>query len=289
MITKIKLLSISLCWMLLASCSNEVNFGEQYMKTVYIVNATDYTGDHSYAARNDEILISVYCASSEPIKKDLKARLMIDPYILESLNDLNELSDSKYVRRKMLPQANYRMPAEPVVTIKAGEQYGTLSIPFDFNGLDPDEFYALPVYLSANSEGYEMTEKLRMMLYQVNMVNDYSGSFNGSSTEMPENEEQRMIVKTVQPTLKALSINTVRMSIHDAEATDADRMMLLTIASDGSVGITPWKNSEVSDLGGSHYNSVTMQYELNYRYSGKVISEIITNILAPKTEEDIIN
>ncbi|MDR0844875.1 MAG: DUF4361 domain-containing protein [Tannerella sp.] len=289
MMTKIKLLSVSLCLMLLAACSNEVDFGEQYKKTVYIVNATDYTGDHSYAAENDAIVISIYCASSKPITKDLKARLMVDPYVLDSLNHLNELSNSNYIKRVLLPQANYQMPDDPIVTIKANEQYGTLNIPFNFNGLDPDKFYALPLYLSANNENYDITENLRVILYQVNMVNDYSGSFNGRSTEVPENETDRVVVKTVQPTVKALSKNTVRLPIHDANIDDTDNMMLLTIAGDGSVSITPWENSTVTDLGGSHYNAVKMQYELNYRYKGKVISEIITNILAPKTDEDIYN
>lgn len=287
MMTKIKLLSVSLCLMLLASCSGEVNFGEQYKKTVYIVNAPDCIGDHSYATENDEIVISIYCASSEPIKSDLKARLMVDPYILDSLNNLNELSNSQYVKRIILPAANYQMPAEPVITVKAGEQYGTLSIPFNFTGLDPDKFYALPLYLSANDEGYAITENLRVIMYQINMVNDYSGSFNGSSSEMPETENERMVVKTVQPALKALSRNTVRMPIHDADGIDLNKMMLLTIAGNGSVSITPWGNSTVTDLGGSYYNALKMQYELNYRYDGKPISEIITNVLAPKTDEDI--
>jgi hypothetical protein len=287
MMTKIKFLSVSLCFVLLASCSGEVDFGEQYKKTVYIVNAPDYTGDHSFAAENDEIVISIYCASSKPITKDVKVRLMVDPYILDSLNNVNELSNSSYVRRILLPATNYQMPDEAIVTIKAGEQYGTLSIPFNFNGLDPNKFYGLPLYLCANSEDYDITQELRGLLYQINMVNDYSGNFNGSSTEMPETEEGRMVVKAVQPVLKALSKNTVRMAIHDAEIDDVDNMMVLTVANDGSVSISPWGNATVTDLGGSHYNSVTMRYELNYRYNGKVISEIITNILAPKTDEDI--
>ncbi|MDR1517275.1 MAG: DUF1735 domain-containing protein [Dysgonamonadaceae bacterium] len=272
----------------LGGCSSDTDFGEQYKKTLFIVNATTFTGDHAFDNAADEIIISVYCSSTEPIKSDLTARLMLDPAILDSINYVNTLSDESYINRVMLPTANYSLPEFPTVTIKAGEQYGTLRIPFNSNGLDPDIFYALPLYLSANDKGYEMNDDLRMMFYQVNMVNDFSGSYNGTSSELPASETERIVIKTVQPTLKAMSANIVRMSIHDATSA-TENLMQLEIGSDNSVRILPWNGSNVLDLGDSRYNPVTMQFELNYRYNGKVISEIITNILAPKTDEDEFN
>jgi len=285
--TIIKIFSFFCCLALFQGCSNTVDFGEQYKKTVYIVNATQYTGEHFFEAPDDYIEISVYCASSKPITEDLTVRLMLDPNVLEEQNVLNELSNTQYIRRIQLPSSTFQLPAEPLVTIKAGAQYGTLKIPFNFGSLDPDIYYVLPLYLSANSKGYDITPELRSIAYEIKMVNDYSGSFSGSSTEMPQTETERMVVKTVQPTLKALSKNTVRLAIHDADASDDTKLMVLTVAADGSVNISPWNNSDVTDLGGSRYNAVKMQYELNYRYNGKIISEVLTNILAPKTDDDL--
>ncbi|MDR1861080.1 MAG: DUF4361 domain-containing protein [Bacteroidales bacterium] len=273
--------------LLLGACNKDVDFGEQYKKTVYIVNATSYIGDHYFGAEADNIVISVYVASSEPIASDLKVRLMIDPYVLDSLNRLNALSNSQYIDREQLPEDNYAWPTAPIVTIKAGHQYGTLKIPFSFEGLDPDTYYALPLYVASNSAAYDINPDKQIMLYQINMINDYSGVFNGSSSELPETENERAVIKGVQPTLKALSKNTIRMPIHDNDndiTTVGAEFMVLTVDADNNVRISPWGAATVTDLGGSYYDPLTMKYLLNYQYKGKNIEEALTNINAPVTD-----
>lgn len=286
MTTKIKFLSATCSLFLFAACNGNVDFGEQYKKTLFIVNGPNYVGDHFFEATNNNIVISVYCASSEPIKKDVKVRLMIDPYVLDSLNSLNTAINSEYIARLMLPETNYTWSESPYVTIKAGTQYGTFDIPFDEKGLDPDKYYALPMCLSANSAGYEVNQQLKVILYEIRLVNDFSGEFAGSSVEVPASEDIRPVVRTIQTNLKAMSKTSVRLPIHDAEADDMNNQMILTISDNGSVSISPWKNAVVNDLGGSKYNRLTMQFELNYSYKGKVISETLTNILAPKTDDN---
>lgn len=71
------------------SCTSEpADFGEQYKKTLYIVNSRDmlYVGEHAYGSENNSMQFSVYCASSEPIKSDLTVQLEINPKALDSLN-----------------------------------------------------------------------------------------------------------------------------------------------------------------------------------------------------------
>ena len=104
-----------------------------------------YLGEHSFDADNNAIAISVYCASSQPITQDLKVRLKIDRHALDSLNTLQLLADPDYRPRVMLPKDNYRLEGEQYVTIKAGEQYGILYVPFDFSNLDP--YTVCPTYL----------------------------------------------------------------------------------------------------------------------------------------------
>jgi hypothetical protein len=267
----------------LCACSNEVDFGEQYKKTVYIVNSADllYTGDHFFGAENNEIVISVYCASSEPITAGITARLMSDARLLDSLNTIRKLSDSKYVDKLLLPESNYRMDNQ-VVTIKAGEQYGTLHIPFSPVGLNVDQAYTLPLYLISNSAGYDVNPLLRSIVYEINMVNEYSGNFSGSSQESPT------AIRGVQPVLKAMSINTVRMPIHNLDDDAlylANNFMLLTIVENGAVHIAPWQNANVTDMGGSVYDPLLQSFELHYQFTNTnsdtfEIVEIISNINA---------
>ncbi len=274
--------------LLVLSCSNDVDFGEQYKKTVYIVNSNDllYTGEHFFEAPNDEIVISVYCASSEPITGDLQVRLKIDRHALDSLNTINRLVASSYIDKVMLPDENFNLEGEPYVTIKAGDQYGTLRIPFTFNGLDPDVAYTLPLSIVSNNAGYDINKELGSIVYEVKMMNKYAGDYSGSS------QESLTTIYGVQPVLKALSVNTVRMPVHnlpdDAEYLNTN-FLLLTVADDGSVSIAPFRFAEVTDLGGSSYDADRQRFELHYQYTNAAsqtitVTEIITNINAPKDE-----
>ena len=274
-----------ICICAMTSCSNEVDFGEQYKKTLYIVNSNDllYTAEHFFETEIDAIVISVYCASSEPVTSDLKARLMVEPIALDTLNAINTLVNPSYIEKVMLPAANYSFAGESEVTIKAGTQYGTLSIPFRFTGLDPDIAYTLPVVLVSNSAGYDINPALQAIVYEVKMMNRYSGNFAGTS------QESAAVIRGVQPVLKALSAHTVRMAIHnlsDDWQYINTNFMLLTIAEDGSVTITPWANAHVTDLGENYYDADLQRFELNYQFTNAggstfTVSEIITNINAP--------
>ncbi len=285
----IKIQIVVLLGLLLASCSKEVDFGEQYQKTLYIVNSRDmlYVGEHFYGTENNKMVFSVYCASSESVKSDVTVQLKIDPRALDSLNQKSALGNPLYVDKVMLPAANYQMP-EPVVTIKAGTQYGTLEVPLNPVGLDADITYAFPVSIVENSAGFDVNPELKAMVYEIKMINGFSGEFSGSSSE------SATTIRSVQPVLKALSSFTVRMPIHtlssDLEYLDTN-FMLLTIASDSTtVTISPWGNAIVEDLGGSTYDTRRQSYELNYKFTDSsnktlTIKEKITNIEAPRFDE----
>lgn len=278
---KANLLGIVLC--LLSACTeSKVDFGEQYKKVLYIVNSKGmlFTGEHHYGGKDNYMLVSVYCASSEPIKHDITVTLAVDKHALDSLNEKTALGNPLYVDKVMLPEANYTLP-EPVVTIKANQQYGTLRIPLKTDGLNSDVNYTLPLTIVSNSEGYEVNPELRSIVYEVKVVNGYSGKFSGSSIELPKT------IRSVQPDLQAMSANSVRMPIHTLESEVQNlptNFMILTIANDSTaVSIKPWANANVTDLGNSTYDKKKHRFVLNYSFTdkdGKTLSieEKIVNI-----------
>lgn len=275
---------------ILASCSNEVDFGEQYKKTVYIVNSNNllYLAKHSFETNRDSISVSVYCASTEPITKDLQVRLKVDRHALDSLNALQVLADPNYENRVMLPGESYQLDGELYTTIKAGKQYGVLKIPFNFTSLDPSIPYALPLTLVSNNAEYDINTRLKSIVYQIEMVNQYAGDYNGSSKTSPT------AILGIQPSLKAMSINQVRMPIHNLSDDISELLtnfMVLTITGDNSVTISPWGLASVSDLGGSTYDPVAQRFELHYQFTDaaanrQTVHAIIRNIDAPPSEED---
>jgi hypothetical protein len=269
------------------ACNGDVDFGEQYKKTIYIVNANALLHSQEYFYGEDNKLVfSVYCASSEPGDKDVSVRLKIDPHVLDSLNTLGLMENALYVDKVILPPGNYQLSGEQTVTIRAGEQYGIVEIPFNPAGLDPDIAYALPVSLVSNDAGYDINPEMRSVVSEIKMVNKYSGDFIGTSSESP------IAIRPVQPSAKAISINSIRLPIHNLAADDEYldvHFMLLTISDDGTVSIAPWQNADVVDLGSNFYDEVRQLFELHYRFTNDdgdifTVTEKITNVYAPKIQ-----
>jgi hypothetical protein len=271
---------------ILFSCNGDIDFGEQYQKTVYLVNSQNllYTGTHFYENEN-HVSFSVYCASSEPITKDLTVHVKIDSHALDSLNERSKFENPFAVDKVMLPASCYQTQTEATVTVKAKEQYGILDVQLkNLPDLDPDVSYVLPLSIVSNSAGYDINPDMKSIVYEISMANKYSGIFSGSSVEAPK------VVRPIQATAKAMSPNQVRLPIHNLSADNIDvNYMLLTITQDGTVSVSPWKDAEVTDLGGSYYDEVRQYFELNYRFvsDGQIftVTEKIQNILAPKLEE----
>lgn len=275
----------------LCSCDiSQVNFGEQYKKILYIVNSSDvlFKNEHFFEKEKDSITISVYCGGSELIKQDISVQLELDPKALDSLNRVKLLVNPSYKNKVLLPPENYTFSTKSVV-IKKGEEYGVAKIPFTVKGLDVDEEYVLPVKIFSNNQNFEINPKLNTIIYEIHMVNYFSGDYSGSSKELPKT------IRSVQPHLKAISSNSVRMPIHDLPSDVKfleTNFMLLTIADDSvTVHISPWKSAKITDLGGSTYDKDKKLFDLYYSIiidSGNelVINEKIRSILAPEEDED---
>lgn len=283
---------LSACFIcFLASCSS-VDFGEQYKKVLYIINGEGmlFVGEHEYASSDKEnsIDVSVYCGSSEPIAKDITITLKLNPEALDSLNHRESLGNAVYIDKQLLPANYYTFPSQ-TVPIKAGSQYGVLEIPLKTEGLDADIAYALPITIESNTANYEVNKELQTLIYEVKMINDFSGDYAGSSKELPD------AIRPVQPTIQALSATEVRLPIHnytnDLLNLKTDYMVLTISADSTSVAIKPWGDAVVTDLGGSMYDTKRQYFELHYSFvdkDGSVIEvdEKIRNIDAIIDEDE---
>lgn len=284
-IIKILLLSILLIPFWGACNKTYVDFGEQYKKILYIVNSDNllFENDHFFRDTDyDSISISIYCAGSESIKEDVIVQLALDEETLDSLNKIRLIADPFYKDKVLFPADNFIFNKKNV-TIKKGEQYGIIKIPFTMNNLDIENEYVLPLKISGNNQNFEVNPKLESIVYQVNMMNHFSGDYSGSSTEIPST------IRSVQPTLKALSANSVRMPIHNLPSERIyleTNFMLLSLDTDSvTVHISPWRDAKITDLGGSTYNKENKSLNLNYSFitnDGKkfTINEKITSLLA---------
>ncbi|MDR1414268.1 MAG: DUF1735 domain-containing protein [Odoribacteraceae bacterium] len=272
----------------LYACDGDVDFGEQYKKTIYLVGAGDLlrVAEHAYGAVDDRIVFSVYRASSRPDDRPVTVQLAIDHRALDSLNQRRRLENPLHVDRVLLPPSRLALPPSLAVTILPGRQYATLALPVNLDGLDADTAYALPVAILSNDAGYDVNPALRAVIREIAMINPYSGDYSGSSVEHPDTLAPA-VIRPVQPALKAISATQVRLVIHDLEDDPAHldtRYMLLTIAPDDTVTITPWRRADVQPLPGSRYDPALQSFELHYAASGKIITEKIANIRAPHPE-----
>lgn len=271
------------------SCSSDVDFGEQYQKTLCIIGANGMLHSEIHYFKKgvdlDTARISIYCAGSEPLSHDLTVTVGLDMHALDSLNEMGHLSSFDYVDKIMLPEANYRLLSNSV-TIAAGTQYKTLEIELDMTGLLPEVDYVIPLRITENSANYAVNPAMQTMIYHVKMANGYSGNYNGTS--------KASSVSTVNPELRALSHNQVRMPIHTLDDDNTvlnTNFMVLTVADDSTtVTITPWLEAQVTDLGGSTFDKKRQSFTLNYSYTRNdkevEVLEVIRNVENNYQEED---
>lgn len=270
-----------------------VDYGEQYKKTLYLVNSKDlfYSKDHSYTIDQDTLIVSVYCASSQPIKEDVEVKLKLNFNTFDSVNNARIENDKSYQARTILPESNYAI-SNLDVTIKAGSQYGLLRIPLKLSNLSPEERYVLPFTIVSNSASYDMNEKLNNLFYEINMVNPYSGLYYGTS------KRDQNASNTISVDLKALSNNEVRMPIHNlvSEKEYLETNFMRLVIEDGeepevkNVKIYSWAKSVVTDLGNSTYNVKEQKFNLNYAYEiggqkNNVVAELTNSLVAVEKKD----
>ena len=160
------------------ACSNDVDFGEQYKKQVYIVNANLNGGiiDASLMMEEQaEGSISIYCASSEFPEEDIVVHYKIDTAALNAYNVREfETAIDRYMTA--IPENLVTFGSE-TVTIKQGEPYAVLPFTINTAALDPGKNNTLPITLT-DASGYDINPELQTCFYRLTLDNPYSGDYS---------------------------------------------------------------------------------------------------------------
>lgn len=177
---KIYLLAIIGIATLLTSCSNKVDFGEQYKKIVYIVNSKEalYYSQHD-AVSASKGNISVYVTGSELPNQDILISYRIDAEALKDYNE-KEYGDRADLYFSLIPENLYSFQT-PEITIKKGEPYGCLNFTINTQELLSNKIYILPITID-NAEGAEVSKDLHTILYVIQILNEYAGNYISSCT-----------------------------------------------------------------------------------------------------------
>lgn len=249
----------------LASCSNHVDFGEQYKKVIYIVKSSNkvYTCQHKILSEEQEGSISLYCGGSDVLKEDVTVTLVPDEEAMRIYNSKNFDETNQYKKLVLLPEEYYTIPSY-TVTIKSGTEYAKMPIHLVTKNINPDSCYVIPLSIGEISQ-YEVNEKLKTVFYQIELINDYSGNCVGTLKNIKGTDTTFTAKDKV---LKAIGENQVRTSVYNLNS-DPEFMeghfMVLTVGAGNQVTITPWKDAEVQDLGNSVYLPDRKTFTLHYR------------------------
>lgn len=241
----------------LTSCGVENPLDEeQYVKKVSIVGAynTIQTKTVNYAG-DGSIFTSVSIGGSLPPETNVDVTLgLADPENLATYNRKNVLPGE--IKYQDLPEAWYQVD-NWITTIKAGEIYARFPIKLDVSKIEADSLYVIPLEIKSVS-AYEKVTENTVLLLNFKMINNFSGNYNYTGTKMklvdgvPDENSTSKVSAT--RTLTAINAQTVRLykenTVQKRENLEATAYTM-TVNSDNSVTIKPWKDLTITDGGGT--------------------------------------
>lgn len=253
----------------LTSCSVENPLDEeQYVKKVSIVGAyniiqtkkVNYSGDGSFYT-------SVSIGGSLPPATDVNVTLgLADPGNLVAYNRKNVLPGE--IKYQDLPADWYKLDSW-ITTVKAGELYARVPITVDVSKIEADSLYVIPLEIKSVS-AYEKVDADTVLLLNIKMINNYSGTYNytGTVTKIVNGEPDLGSVSKVNATrtLTAIDAGTVRLyknsDVQKMENLDASAYTM-TINSDNSVTIKPWKDLNITEGSGT-FDPEKNEFKIKY-------------------------
>lgn len=231
---------------LFSSCSNRVDYGEQYKKTLFIVNSKEqiYYAPHS-ASTESRGNISVYVTGSQLPQEDIHAAYKVDEEVLNAYNK-KEYGDNESLYLTLVPSDLYSFESTEIV-VKKGEPYGCLYFTINTQALNPAKTYVLPITLVDAQGGYEISEGLHTILYIIQVeslfAGDYKSEFTQDGVFQGEFSKKAMALgarKILVPLAEKSN------AISDADLNYNTDFYQVTIQEDNSVVIEPYLQSVVS-------------------------------------------
>lgn len=284
---------------LCGACSNEVDFGEQYKKQVYIVNANLNAGIIDASLMMEEQAkgsITVYCASSEFPNEDIVVHYAIDTAALNAYN-LKEYEYATELYMTAIPAELVTFETE-TVTIKQGEPYAVLPFTINTAALDPSANNALPITLT-NASGYEINPELQTCYYRLELDNPYSGEYSakvdilgaisstGSYYPMFENAVTKTLLAAGMSALKVPQATQVAVqegenpNYFTIDWNQEDNSLTLTSPVEGfkmieTLSLAPEYGAEAEEIKVNCYNPETEEFVICYQFpNASVIYETL--------------
>ena len=272
---------------LLASCNDYKVFEDEQYKNVFaLISNSDNINSKVFSLDSTSATgyITLSMGGSSTITEDVTIQLVEDASLIDTYNkNIYDQNVSKYAKR--LPQANYDIASHQCV-IKAGQRGGIIPIVIKPEGLSPDSAYFIPIRVDSYNR-YEMNPKKNYMLYRVYIKNKWAVgdgttiyTLRGKRRVLPSGNEISLPgTKIMAP----ISKNSVRVmagnETYEASIPSLERAaMILTIADDRKVTITPMRDLQITQIDGDKEYPNTFIYEndgynhyktflLHYRYT----------------------
>lgn len=272
---------------LLVSCNDYKVFEDEQYKNVFaLISNSDNINSKVFSLDSTSATgyITLSMGGSNTITEDVTIQLVEDPSLIDTYNkNIYDQNVSKYAKR--LPQANYDIASHQCV-IKAGQRGGIIPIVIKPEGLSPDSAYFIPIRVDSYNR-YEMNPKKNYMLYRVYIKNKWAVgdgttiyTLRGKRRVLPSGNEISLPgTKIMAP----ISKNSVRVmagnETYEASIPSLERAaMILTIADDRKVTITPMRDLQITQIDGDKEYPNTFIYEndgynhyktflLHYRYT----------------------
>lgn len=231
---------------LFVSCSNDVDYGEQYIKELYIVGSSQTL---MYAFHEIDKAspgnISVYCSGSELPGKDVIVNYKVDKEYLDRFNR-NEYGNEEENYFQIVPEDKVTFKQEQII-VKKGKEYGLLNFTIDTEGLDFSKLYVIPLTLT-DAPGYRISETQSSTLYVVGIVNQYQGTYR--STYLQENPDGTGTSGTAIKIIKALTSTQLLVPLANYSNRNGDldfstQYYLLNLNADNTLTIKPYLQTVV--------------------------------------------
>jgi hypothetical protein len=264
---------------LFSSCLDNPIDKEQYIQQVYLngggTEGNVFTQDIS-ASAIDTTYFSVCVSGSQATTSDANVVLAENDTTI-SIYNYKYRFDEAYKYLKM-PSSAYSYDNN--VILKAGNAYARVPIVIDATKLNPDSLYMIPIKIAKCN--FPIVESDSVMLFTINFVNKYSGTYNTAATYSGANNGSLSQTRT----LKAIDANTVRFYMYSAANETVDNAekygVDMTIdPATNNVSVTPFSQCNITNGSGTYYPN-GKKYVVTFTYTDLSNKTTIYNITFTK-------
>ncbi len=285
------LLSLFMLALFFSGCDDEAPMNRAlYPESVYLVGADDKIiyRNLNIGYVQDTVYASVAISGSLSTDRDVIVEIEEYPEAILKYN--NRELGSNDILFQNLPSDIYGLP-DPIVKVKKGEPYNTCPIYVKPAALHIDSLYMIALKLKSTSE-YKLAKEDTVVLMRFNLMNQYSGLYymDGVIKDL-SNPKDSVVYKSPRTLQAVFDGNTVRMYHQKNEwskgATDyrPGYCFNITVNSDNSLSLAPWKNFKILEGGGTYYPELKV-YDLWYKFIEDGVTKKTRGFVYKEREND---